>query len=57
MLKMQLLTEQRVFVVKTFYNTSSYLEAEDFQRKTHQQIGQYGETQKMRKRKNNSKHQ
>ena len=26
MLKMQLITEQRVFIVKTYYKTSSYLE-------------------------------
>ena len=48
-LKMQLTTEQRVLAVKTFYKTSSYLKVkevsvEDFQRKTHQQIGQYGKT-------------
>ena len=49
MLKMQLTTEQRVFVVKTYYKTSSYLEVKEgfhrsFQRKNHQQIGQYGKT-------------
>ena len=44
-LKTQLTTEQRVFVVKAYYKSRSYLEvkevsAKDFQRKTHQQKGQ-----------------
>ena len=48
MLKMQLITEQRVVVVKTYYKTSCYLKVKEafrkkkFQRKTHQQLGQYG---------------
>ena len=47
---MQLTTEQDVFIVKTYYKTSTrYLEVrkafrEEFQRKTHQQKGQYGRT-------------
>ena len=47
MLKMQLITEQRVVVVKTYYKTSCYGKVNEafrknFQSKTHQQIGQYG---------------